>query len=136
MFSSSNQECLKKLVMPAILARMWLSLTKIVMVPIIAIARSAFWIVGGLSKLSFGQTKIPDDVAFAMKLYHCPSTQKILTEFLIKIVEPAIVKKQRESIPKEEMLRQRLIGEPLPSPIIVQPRRLKAQRRDDAYIWN
>ena len=47
--------------MPAILARMWLSLTKIAMVPIIAIARSAFWIVGGLSKLSFGQKKIPEN---------------------------------------------------------------------------
>ena len=86
--------------------------------------------------MSFGQTKIPDDVAFAMKLYHCPCTQKILTEFLIKIVEPVIVKKQRESIPKEEMLRQRLVGEPLPNPIIVQPRRLKAHRRNDDYLWN
>src|SRR3981189_2472883 len=36
------------------------------------------------------------------------STQGMLTEFLIGIVGAAIVKRQRESLPKEKMLKQRL----------------------------
>ena len=90
------------------------------------------------AQLKFWSYKIPDDVAFALKLYHCPSTQKILTEYLIRIVEPVIMKRQRENISKEEILKQRLEA---PRPIIAQtqtrPRRLRVQRKNDGvYLWN
>src|SRR3981189_2217113 len=108
------------------MSRMWESLTRLVTAPAIIIARIVFWVSGGRINWSFGQTRIPDDVAFALKLSRSPSTQRMFTEFLIGIVGAAIVKRQRESIPKEKMLKQRLERTPLePSPIIVQSPRTR-----------
>ena len=101
--------------------------------------KDCFWMSGGRINWSFGQTRIPDDVAFALRLSRSPSTQGMLTEFLIGIVGAAIVKRQRESIPKEKMLKQRLEGTPLEaSPIIVQPRprRLYPKKvNDNDFVW-
>ena len=115
------------------------SSTKLMTAPVIIITRIVFWMSGGRINLSFGQTRIPDDVAFAVRLSHSPSTQEMLTEFLIGIVGSVIVKRQRESIPKEKMLTQRLEGTPLEaSPIIVQPRtrRLHLKKVDDVFVWH
>src|SRR3981189_897115 len=137
----SNQKCQQKSVIVAIMSRMWQSLTRLVTAPAIIIARIVFWMSGGRINWSFGQTRIPDDVAFALRLSRSPSTQGMLTEFLIGIVGAAIVKRQRESIPKEKMLKQRLEGTPLEaaSPIIVQPprpRRLYPKKvNDNDFIW-
>src|SRR3981189_1932460 len=135
----SNQKCRQKSVILAIMSRMWESLTRLVTAPAIIIARIVFWMSGGMINWSFGQTRIPDDMAFAVRLSHSPSTQEMLTEFLIGIVGAAIVKRQRESILKEKMLKQRLEGTPLEaSPIIVQPRtrRLHPKKVDDVFVWN
>src|SRR3981189_62410 len=135
----SNQKCPQKSVILAIMSRMWESLTRLLTAPVIIIARVVFWMSGGRINWSFGQTRIPDDVAFAVRLSHSPSTQEMLTEFLIGIVGAAIVKRKRESIPKEKMLKQRLEGTPLEaSPIIVQPRprRLYPKKvNDDDFVW-
>src|SRR3981189_3991067 len=115
----SNQKCRQKSVIVAIMSRMWESLTRLVTAPAIRIARIVFWMSGGRINWSFGHTRIPDDVAFSLRLSHSPSTQEMLTEFLIEIVGAAIVKRQRESIPKEKMLKQRLEGTPLEASALI-----------------
>ena len=89
------------------------------------------------NQLKFWPKKIPEDVAFVLKLYHCPSTQKMLTEYLTGIVKPAIAKSQHENILKEELLKKRLVA---PSPIIDQAvtrtRRLRALRKNNGdNLW-
>src|SRR3981189_3091563 len=134
----SNQKCRQKSVILAIMSRMWESLTRLVTAQAIIIPRIFFWLARGRINGRFGRTRMPDDVAFALGLSHAPSTQGMLTEFLIGIVGAAIVKRQRESIPKEKKLKQRLEGTPLEaSPIIGQPRprRLYPKKVDDVFVW-
>src|SRR5271156_381307 len=82
-------------------SRKYHPIIRLLMVPCTIIVRLVFWMSGGLINLNFGQTSSTESVAFARKLYHCPSTQKILTEYLIKIVEPVLLRDQRSYILKQ-----------------------------------
>src|SRR5271156_4797962 len=82
--------------------RKYYPIIRLLMVPCTIIVRLVFWMSGGLINLNFGQTRSTESVAFTRKLYHCPSTQKILTEYLIKIVEPVLLRDQRSYILKQK----------------------------------
>src|SRR5271156_6992716 len=83
-------------------SRKYNPIIRLLMVPCMIIVRLVFWMSGGLINLNFGQTSSTESAVFARKLYHCPSTQNILTEYLIKIVEPVLLRDQRSYILKQK----------------------------------
>jgi hypothetical protein len=118
---------LPRFALPVMLKRIFQSIEKVVMVPITVVVHLVFWMSGGRINWSFGRIKIPEDVQFAMMLYHSPSMQRMYTESLTRIVESAMKQSVNVTTSKEALLNKRLTD---PSPIIVrrvQPRRVGLQ---------